>query len=75
MVPGRGPEQIAAAYTQALRGLIGTAGAVPPDAVKVEVPPNEEDPSKQDLHLKVRWPGFQSLPGAGEIELRWPLAM
>jgi type VI secretion system protein ImpC len=73
MVPGRGAEQIAAGYDRALRGLLATAGAVPPDAVAVAVPPNEADPSRHDLHLKVRWPGFQSLPGAGDLELRWPL--
>ena len=74
LVPGRTAEQIAADYDRALRGLIGSAGAVPPDAVQVAVVPNEDDTSRQDLHLRVRWPGFQSLPGSGELELRWPLA-
>jgi len=73
VVPGRGSDQISAAYDRALRALIGSAGAVPPDAVAVAVVPNEQDPSKQDLHLRVKWPGFQSLPGAGEVELRWPI--
>ena len=40
---------------------------------QVRVVPNEEDASRQDLALKVRWPGHQSLPGAGDLELRWPL--
>lgn len=74
VVPGRSGEQIAAAYTAALRGLIGTAGAVPGDAVRVEVLPGEQDSSASDLRLNLRWPGFQSLPGAGDFELRWPLA-
>ena len=48
-------------------------GQLPADAVTVTVPPNEEDPSRFDLALTMRWPEFQSLPGAGEVELRWPL--
>lgn len=74
IVPGRGADQIASGYDRALRALISTAGAVPKDAVVVAVEPNADDPSRQDLNLRVRWPGFQSLPGAGEVELRWPLA-
>lgn len=73
LVPGRGAEEICADYDKALRGLMATASPVPEDAVKVAVLPNESDASRQDLYLKVRWPGFQSLPEAGEIELRWPL--
>jgi type VI secretion system protein ImpC len=74
IVPGRAADQITAGYDRALRELISTAGAVPKDAVVVGVEPNADDPSRQDLNLRVRWPGFQSLPGAGEIELRWPIA-
>jgi type VI secretion system protein ImpC len=74
LVPGRGAEQIQAGYDRALRDLLHSAGPVPPDAVQVRILPNEEDASRQDLCLKVRWPGAQSLPGAGELELRWPLA-
>jgi type VI secretion system protein ImpC len=74
IVPGRGAEEITASYDRALRSLLATAGSVPPDAVKVAVVPNEEDSSRQDLYLKVAWPGFQSLPGAGAVEFRWPLA-
>lgn len=73
IVPGRTGDQVTAAYTEALRSLIGTAGAVPADAVQVEVLAGEQDPSTHDLKLKLRWPGFQSLPGAGDLELRWPL--
>ncbi len=73
IVPGRSAEQIVAGYDGALRSLLGSAGRPDPDAVKVAVLPNDEDPSTTDLHLKVRWPGGQSLPGAGELELRWPL--
>jgi type VI secretion system protein ImpC len=74
LVPGRSAEQIQAGYDRALRDLLHSAGPVPPDAVQVRIVPNEEDASRQDLHLKIRWPGAQSLPGAGELELRWPLA-
>jgi type VI secretion system protein ImpC len=73
LVSGRGPEQIAAGYDRALRGLIGSAGHPEPDAVQVAVVPGEQDPSSMDLCLKVRWPGAQSLPGAGEVEMRWPI--
>jgi type VI secretion system ImpC/EvpB family protein/type VI secretion system ImpB/VipA family protein len=74
LVPGRGPEAISADFDRALRDLLATAGPVPQDAVQVAVLPNEEDASLQDLQLVLRWPGFQSLPGAGTIRLRWPLA-
>ncbi|MBZ5638499.1 MAG: type VI secretion system contractile sheath large subunit [Acidobacteriia bacterium] len=73
LVPGRNADQIASGYDRALRSLLGSAGRPEPDAVKVAVLPNEQDPSTSDLYLKVRWPGSQSLPGAGEVELRWPL--
>jgi hypothetical protein len=73
LVPGRGAEQISAGYDHALRSLLGSAGRPEADAVKVAVLPNEQDPSTMDLYLRVRWPGSQSLPGAGELELRWPL--
>lgn len=73
LVPGRSAEQITAGYDCALRSLLGTAGRPDGDAVKVAVLPNDQDPSATDLYLKVRWPGSQSLPGAGELELRWPL--
>jgi type VI secretion system protein ImpC len=73
LVPGRDADQIAAGYDRALRSLLGSAGRPEPDAVKVAVLPNDQDPSGMDLYLKVRWPGSQSLPGAGELELRWPL--
>jgi type VI secretion system protein ImpC len=74
IVPGQGPEAIQAAYTHAIRELLASAGPVPQDAVEIGVPPNEDDPSIHDLVLKVRWPGFQSLKGAGDLELRWPLS-
>jgi type VI secretion system protein ImpC len=74
LVPGRAAPQIQADYDRALRDLLHSAGPVPPDAVQVKIVANEEDASRQDLYLKVRWPGAQSLPGAGDLELRWPLA-
>ncbi len=74
LVPGRGAEEISADFDRALRDLLATAGPVPQDAVQVAVLPNEEDASRQDLELVLRWPGFHSLPGAGTIRLRWPLA-
>ncbi len=74
VVAGRGAEEIAAEYARALRGLLASAGPVPADAVAVKVLPNDDDPTTADLFLRVRWPGTQSLPGAGDIELRWPLA-
>ncbi len=74
LVPGRPGEAIAADFDRALRELLATAGPVPAGAVQVAVLANEEDPSLQDLQLILDWPGFQSLPGAGTITLRWPLA-
>jgi hypothetical protein len=74
LAAGRSAEQIAQGYDQALRGLLASAGPVPQDAVAVKVEPNDEDPSTSDLHLRVRWPGGQALPGAGEFELRLALA-
>jgi type VI secretion system protein ImpC len=73
LVPGRTDEQIVADYDRALRGLMASAGAVPPDAVRVAVGPAEEDPSQRVLQLKLTWPGFQSLGKAGELTLAWPL--
>ncbi len=75
LVPGRSGEAIAADFDRALRDLLGTAGPVPADAVRVAVLANQEDPSLQDLQLVLEWPGFQSLPGAGTITFRWPLAV
>lgn len=74
VVAGRGAEEIAAGYARALRGLLASAGPVPEDAVAVKILPNDDDPATADLWLRVRWPGTQSLPGAGDVELRWPLA-
>jgi type VI secretion system protein ImpC len=74
LVPGRTEPQITSGYDRALRSLLGTAGAVPPDAVNVSLQPNEADPSRRDLCIRVRWPGFQSLPGAGDVEFRWPVS-
>ena len=73
VVPGRAAEQIQADYDRELRELLRSAGPVPPDAVQVRVLPNEEDASRSDLALTIRWPGHQSLPGVGDLELRWPL--
>lgn len=73
LAPGRDPAAVAAAYDRALRDLLATAGPPPPGSVLAEVLPNEQDASVLDLRLRVVWPGFQSLPGAGDLELRWPL--
>jgi len=73
LVPGRSPEQISAGYDQALRTLMSSAGAVPQEAVQVAVVPNADNPSEQVLHMRITWPGFQSLPDAGKLELTWPI--
>lgn len=73
VVPGAGKEQIEASYRHALHELLSSAGSVPPDAVRIGVLPNEDDASVNDLVINIRWPGFQSLQGAGDLELRWPL--
>lgn len=73
LVPGRTDEQIVADYDRALRGLMASAGAVPPDAVRVAVGPSEEDPSQRVLRLELTWPGFQSLGQAGKLTLAWLL--
>ena len=74
VVADRDGAAIAAEYARALAGLLASAGPVPEDALTVKVLPNDDDPSIADLWMRVRWPGSQSLPGAGEIELRWPLS-
>lgn len=74
LADGRATDQVLKGYDQALRGLLATAGPVPQDAVVVEAVPNDEDPSATDLYMRIRWPGGQSLPGAGEFEIRFPLA-
>lgn len=72
---GRLQDEITYGYQRVFDELLAMVGPVAPGAVEVKMIPGSGDRAgKNELQLRVRWPGSPALSPAGYIELGWTLS-
>lgn len=72
---GRLQDEITYGYQRVFQEMLALVGPVAPEAVEVQmIPGSGERAGKNELQLRVRWPGSPALSPAGYIELGWTLS-